>query len=199
MFRADCPPRSDDIEQIDVSSVIGGPAVLMLSMLRSILPIVAMIATPALAIAAPPSGNGFGKPGAGDATMDRTTFLAVGGSVTIALTAGDTFELVRTGKPNNTIRGFGVIAAFPVMLWGMEHIAQDHGDAASWAITVASTGLVAYGVLPVIDRFVLGYEMNDDSSNEPALPMPQHRIRAAPIAIAGPHSTGPGLGLVATF
>jgi hypothetical protein len=171
-------------------------------MIRSILLVVAMLAAPALAVAAPPSGSGSAKPGDGSAPMDRSTFLVLGGSVTVALVAGDTFELVRTGKPNDTLRGVGLLASFPVMLWGTEHIGVDHRDTASWAVTVASTGLVAYGLWPVIDRFVLGHKDADDGDSDQTIPiMPLRRtIHAGPTAIAGPHgSTGAGLGLVATF
>jgi hypothetical protein len=125
--------------------------------------------------------------------MDRSTYLALGASVTLSLTAGDTFELVRTGEANSTIRGFGLLAAFPIALWGTERVSQDPHDTASWAVTVASTGLVAYGLWPLVDRYVLGHA---DESDEQT---PRRSIHAGPTAIAGPRGTGAGLGFAATF
>jgi hypothetical protein len=123
--------------------------------------------------------------------MDRSTFLALGTSVTLALAAGDTFEYVRTGEPNSTIRGVGLLAGVPLALWGTEHINQDHGDAASWAVTVASTGLVAYGLWPLVNQYVLGHNGDEE---------PRRSIHAGPTAIAGPGGTsGAGLGVVAKF
>jgi hypothetical protein len=156
--------------------------------------VIAVLAAPAVAIAAPPSGNGGNKSGAGTGSMDRSTYLALGASVTLTLTAGDAIELVRTGEPNSTIRGFGLLAAFPIALWGVDRVSQDPHDTASWAVTVASTGLVAYGLWPLVDRYVLGHA-DDESDQE----KPRRSIHAGPTAIAGPRGTGAGLGFAATF
>ena len=123
--------------------------------------------------------------------MDRSTYLVLGTSVTVGLAAADAFEIARTGKPNATISGFGMLAAVPIALWGTERINQDPHDAASWALTVASTGLVAYGLWPLVDRIVLGH--SDDDNEKP------RRIHAGPTALAGPRSTGAGFGFAASF
>lgn len=126
--------------------------------------------------------------------MGRTTFLALGGSISLAFVAGDAFELVRTGKPNATLGGLGLIAAFPLALWGADFVAQDKGDRASWAITIAASGMVAYGLWPVVDRYVLGHE--EDEAGAPKA----HAFRAAPTVIVGPHeTTGAGIGFTGRF
>ena len=126
--------------------------------------------------------------------MDRSTFLTLGASVSVALATGDAFELVRTGKPNDTLRGVGLIAGFPIVLWGLDRVSQDHYDKASWAVTIASSALVAYSLWPLVDRYILGHK---DDTDEEAKARSTH---VGPTAIVGPHGTANiGVGFVATF
>jgi hypothetical protein len=157
-----------------------------------ILLVLAGLAAPTLATAATPAGNGGDKPGAGKESMDRSTYLVLGASITLSLTAADAFELARTGEPNSTVLGVGLLAAFPIAMWGVDRVRQDPHDTASWALTVASTGLVAYGLWPLVDQFVLGHAGEND-------PEPRRSFHAGPTAIAGPRGTGAGLGFTATF
>jgi hypothetical protein len=170
----------------------------------SVFALVAVLAiAPATADASPAAGarpvgcNNCGgeKSAAGSLAMDRSTFLAVGAPVSIAFIAGDTFALVRNGKPNTTLAGIGFIAAFPVALWGIDMVSQNSGDKASWAVTVAATGMVAYGLWPLVDRFVLGHADDDES------PIPKARaFHAGPTVVVGPNdAAGAGLGFSGRF
>ena len=131
----------------------------------------------------------------GASPADRATFLAIGGTVSIAFVAGDTVELVRTGKPNATLCGFGMIAEVPILLWGVNTVSQNSGDKASWTVTIAASGMVAYGLWPVVDRYVLGHNNDDEPAKARA-----HAFHAGPTVVVGPSdAAGAGIGFGGSF